>query len=86
MNLPGHRMAVAGITAALFAFTVQGGTCLVRSVLRTSGSGVRAPATIAKVLGDMESELLAIAARLVKARQLKQGMMQNLLTGKIRLV
>ena len=36
-DMPGHRLAVAGITAALFAFTVQGGTYLVRAVLRTSG-------------------------------------------------
>lgn len=37
LNMPGHKVAVAGIAVALFAFTVQGGTYLVRAVLRTSG-------------------------------------------------
>ena len=41
---------------------------------------------IAGILRDMDSELIAIEARLAKARLIKQGMMQNLLTGKIRLV
>jgi type I restriction enzyme S subunit len=34
----------------------------------------------------MDSELSSLETKLTKARQLKQGMMQNLLTGKIRLV
>ncbi len=38
------------------------------------------------VLYDMDAEIQAIDARLAKARQIKQGMMQELLTGKIRLV
>jgi type I restriction enzyme S subunit len=33
----------------------------------------------------MDTDLAALDARLVKARQLKQGMMQVLLTGVIRL-
>ncbi len=41
---------------------------------------------IATILSDMDSELAAIEARRDKARQLKQGMMQELLTGRIRLV
>jgi type I restriction enzyme S subunit len=41
---------------------------------------------IASVLSDMDSALSAIETKLTKARQLKQGMMQNLLTGRIRLV
>jgi type I restriction enzyme S subunit len=41
---------------------------------------------IASVLSDMDSELSSLETKLTKARQLKQGMMQNLLTGKIRLV
>lgn len=43
-------------------------------------------AAIAAVLSDMDSELAALEARRDKARQLKQGMMQELLTGRIRLV
>jgi type I restriction enzyme S subunit len=41
---------------------------------------------IAAVLSDMDSEIEAIKTKLSKARQIKQGMMQKLLTGKIRLV
>ena len=40
---------------------------------------------IAKVLGDMDEEIAALEAELAKAHQLKQGMMQELLTGKVRL-
>ena len=41
---------------------------------------------IAKVLRDMDEEIAALEAELAKTRQLKQGMMQELLTGKVRLV
>ena len=41
---------------------------------------------IAEILSDMELELDALEAKLSKARQVKQGMMQELLTGKTRLV
>lgn len=40
---------------------------------------------IATVLSDMGAELAALEARYEKACQLKQGMMQELLTGRIRL-
>jgi restriction endonuclease S subunit len=41
---------------------------------------------IAAVLSDMDAEIAALEAKLTKARQLKQGIMQELLTGRIRLV
>jgi type I restriction enzyme, S subunit len=41
---------------------------------------------IAAVLGDMDAEIAALDAKLAKTRRIKQGMMQNLLTGRIRLV
>lgn len=41
---------------------------------------------IAAVLSDMEAELAALEQRLAKTRALKQGMMQELLTGRTRLV
>ena len=41
---------------------------------------------IATVLSDMDAELAALEAKLTKTRQLKQGMMRELLTGRIRLV
>lgn len=40
---------------------------------------------IAQILGDMDSEIKALQARIEKLREIKQGVMQNLLTGKIRL-
>ena len=41
---------------------------------------------IATILSDMDTELDALESRLAKARQIKQGMMQELLTGRIRLL
>ena len=41
---------------------------------------------IAIVLTDMDAELAALEARRDKTRALKQGMMQALLTGRIRLI
>ena len=41
---------------------------------------------IAAVLSDMDAELAALEARRDKTRDLKQAMMQELLTGKTRLV
>jgi type I restriction-modification system DNA methylase subunit len=41
---------------------------------------------IATVLSDMDSEIAALEARCDKTRAIKQGMMQQLLTGRVRLV
>ena len=41
---------------------------------------------IAKVLTEMDAELAALEQRREKTRALKQGMMQELLTGRTRLV
>lgn len=41
---------------------------------------------IATILSDMDAEIQALEHRLNKTRQIKQGMMQELLTGKTRLV
>ena len=43
-------------------------------------------AAIADVLWAMDKEIALLEARLSKARQIKQGMMQELLTGRIRLL
>ncbi|MFG0463625.1 restriction endonuclease subunit S [Pseudomonas putida] len=43
-------------------------------------------AAIAAVLSDMDAELAALEQRLAKTRTLKQGMMQDLLTGRTRLL
>jgi type I restriction enzyme S subunit len=49
-------------------------------------SGVAEQTAIAEVLSDMDAEITALERRLAKTRALKQGMMQELLTGKTRLV
>lgn len=41
---------------------------------------------IATILSDMDAEITALENKLAKYQQIKQGMMQNLLTGGIRLV
>lgn len=41
---------------------------------------------IATILSDMDAEITALEEKLAKAREIKQGMMQGLLTGRIRLV
>lgn len=43
-------------------------------------------AAIAEVLSDMVADLAALEAQAAKARAIKQGMMQELLTGRVRLV
>jgi len=41
---------------------------------------------IASILSAMDAEIVLLEAQLAKYRQIKQGLMQNLLTGRIRLV
>jgi type I restriction enzyme S subunit len=48
--------------------------------------GVAEQQAVVAVLSDMDAELSALEARRDKTRALKQGMMQELLTGKTRLV
>ena len=43
------------------------------------------PSQKAAILEDMDVELAALEAKVMKVRHLKQGMMQQLLTGRIRL-
>ena len=43
-------------------------------------------AAIAQILSDMDAEISVLEDKLAKARQIKQGMMQELLTGRIRLI
>jgi type I restriction enzyme S subunit len=41
---------------------------------------------IAEFVSDMDTEIATLEAKLAKARQIKQGMMQELLSGRIRLI
>ena len=59
------------------------------SILRKYGiqlPQVEEQSAIASVLSDMDAEIAALEENLEKARAIKQGMMQELLTGRIRLV
>jgi type I restriction enzyme S subunit len=66
----------------------------IRGITRDTLSGIEIilpPTTdeqsaIAKVLSDMDAEIESLEAKLAKARLIKQGMMQELLTGNRRLV
>lgn len=58
----------------------------VLSKFRVSLPSVPEQTAIAAVLSDMDTELAALESRRTKTRALKQAMMQELLTGRIRLV
>lgn len=42
--------------------------------------------SISKIIVDMDTEISALETKLEKAKQIKQGMMQDLLSGKVRLI
>ncbi len=54
--------------------------------LRFSVTSLAEQSAIATILSDMDAEIAALKAKLRKARQVKQGMMQELLTGRTRLI
>jgi type I restriction enzyme S subunit len=67
------------------------GTRYVISLSKFRGISIKVPppdeqTAIAAILSDMDDEIAVLEAKLAKARQLKQGMMQELLTGRLRLV
>jgi type I restriction enzyme S subunit len=83
--------ALKGQQSAIMALRVGSGlpnvqkSALLAFELRFPTSGAEQVA-IATVLSDMDAELAALEARRDKTGALKQGMMQELLTGRIRLV
>ncbi|EHZ7430747.1 restriction endonuclease subunit S [Vibrio cholerae] len=58
---------------------------IVRSI-KLAFPPVNEQTAIATILSDMDEEIQALEQRLSKTRQIKQGMMQELLTGKTRLI
>lgn len=56
-----------------------------KQVLIRFPNDIEEQTAIATILSDMDNELQTLTQKLEKARALKQGMMQQLLTGKIRL-
>jgi type I restriction enzyme S subunit len=77
---------------ASFISLCGGSTFLEIGKTQLRAYGIRVPSekaeqtAIAAVLSDMDAELTALEARRDKTRGLKQAMMQELLTGKTRLV
>ena len=49
-------------------------------------SDIKEQEALASILSDMDKEIKSLEQKLDKTRQIKQGMMQQLLTGKIRLI
>ncbi|WP_286708079.1 restriction endonuclease subunit S [Psychrobacter sp. UBA2514] len=69
----------------------SGSTFLEISTTQTRNFEISVPSiqeqtAIATILSDMDTEIQALQQRLDKTRDIKQGMMQQLLTGKVRLV
>ena len=54
--------------------------------IKISTPSIKEQNQIVTILSDMDNEIEALEQKLEKTRQIKQGMMQQLLTGKIRLV
>jgi type I restriction enzyme, S subunit len=69
----------------------QGDAVVHISAAAISGIAIKLPSlaeqtAIAQILTDMDAEITGLESKLTKARAVKQGMMQQLLTGKIRLL
>jgi hypothetical protein len=58
----------------------------VPEVSRDNAHGRWGHIAITETLSDLNAEIAALEGKLSKARQVKQGMMSELLTGRIRLV
>ena len=64
----------------------RGDKAIVKSYRINMPSDTAEQKAIASILSDADAEIKAMEEELAKYRQVKQGMMQQLLTGKIRLV
>lgn len=58
----------------------------IESIVLNIPTDIKEQTTIANYLSDVESEIETLRNKTIKLRMIKQGMMQALLTGKIRLV
>ena len=64
----------------------RGDKNVIKQILFAVPSSKAEQTAIANVLSDVDTEISALETKLAKYRKLKTGMMQQLLTGKIRLV
>jgi type I restriction enzyme, S subunit len=77
------NFAMASLVATTALPSLNGGQ--LRSIPLVLPKELREQRAIAAVLGDADAELSALAARLAKTKTIKQGMMQELLTGRTRI-
>lgn len=82
--IPWHNYNEASGVPSLNAKTIE--SILVKLPPPDENGKPKEQTAIAAVLSDMDDEIAALEAKLAKARQIKIGMMQELLTGRIRLV
>ena len=71
-------IASLGVQANIGTYDIINGTFFL--------SSIKEQKAIAQVLSDMDEEIKALEEKKVKYQKIKEGMMQELLTGKIRLV
>ncbi len=69
-----------------FDYLIKAHPSVIRKAYEVSLPQLDEQIAIATVLTDMDAEVVALEQRLAKTRALKQGMMQELLTGRTRLV
>jgi type I restriction enzyme S subunit len=79
------------ITESLKQKSTNGGTMLHITKSFMEGNKIMFPpveeqTAIANILSDMDAEISQLEGRRAKMGELKQGMMQELLTGRIRLI
>jgi len=79
-NNKNYILGKAGITATLMISKKD------FSQILFSIPNIKEQIRIATILSDMDDEIAQLETKLAKAKQIKQGMMQELLTGRIRLV
>lgn len=82
--IPWHNYNEASGVPSLNAKTIE--SILVKLPPPDENGKPKEQTAIANILSDMDDEIAALEAKLAKARQIKIGMMQELLTGRIRLV
>lgn len=78
-----YREQVMRLVTGSTVYHLYGSTM---SKLTINLPNIKEQITIAIILSDMDAEIQALQDRLEKTKQIKQGMMQQLLTGKVRLV
>ena len=75
-----------GIVNRLELYSVENLSKIVKRTAKILGVKIDEQAAIATVLTDMDTEIASLEAKKEKFELIKKGMMQELLTGRVRLV